>query len=332
MGSQQIVENSLLILKAVFLDFATFGRDEFNLSPLTDVLPELVLHQTSSGPEIAERISDAEFVITNKCRLDANLLAGAKSLRYVGLAATGSDNVDLGYAKTHGIAVTNIRGYCTQSVVEHVFGMLFMLTHNLHRHRQSVADSRWQSADTFSLIEYPIRELSGMTLGIVGFGELGGSVAKIAERFGVQVVVAQRVGGSGPATHGRLPFEQLLRISDVVSLHCPLTDATRGLMSGEAFRLMRDDAVLINTARGALVDSQALVAALESGEIAGAAIDVLAEEPPVNGDPLLSYRGDNLLLTPHIAWATRESRQRAVDELARNVSAFLEGSERCRLA
>lgn len=308
------------------------GDDELNLSSLLAALPDLALHATSNREEIIERIADAEFVLINKSRLDAEVLNKASSLRYIGLAATGSDNVDLEFCREAGIAVSNIRGYCTQSVVEHVFGVMFMLTHNLHRHDRAVRQGRWQASDTFALIDHPIRELSAMTLGIVGFGELGSSVARMAERFGMQVVASQRIGGSGTPVPGRVPFEQLLKISDVVSLHCPLNDATRGLMSSGTFRQMRNNAILINTARGALVDSAALVAALAQGEIAGAAIDVLSHEPPVDGDPLLDYKGDNLVLTPHIAWATREARQNAIDELAKNVVAFQENRKRCRIA
>ncbi len=317
-------------MNAVFLDFATMGSDELNLSPLTKLLPDLVLHATSNRDEIISRIADAEYALINKSRLDAEALSTAKSLRYIGLAATGSDNVDLEYAREAGIAVTNIRGYCTQSVVEQVFGVMLMLTHNLHRYRRAVGEGRWQAASTFALLDYPIRELSAMTLGIVGFGELGQNVARMAETFGMQVVIAQRPGGEPVA--GRLSFEELLKVSDVVSLHCPLTESTRGLMSHDAFRLMRKDAILINTARGALVDSEALVEALETDQIGGAAVDVLSEEPPVSGDPLLDYRGDRLVLTPHIAWATREARQKAIEELALNVAAYQEGRARCRLA
>ena len=331
MVQPSFAEHTPPAVKAVFLDFATMGDDDLNLSGLTSALPGIEFYATSSREEVARRIEGAEFIIANKSRLDAAVLSQAKSLRYVGLAATGSDNVDLDFARDAGIAVTNIRGYCTQSVVEHVFGVMFMLTHSLHRHHQAVASGRWQASDTFALIDYPIRELSSMTLGVVGFGELGSNVARTAEQFGMQVVVARRIGTQARAGDGRVPIEQLLKVADVVSLHCPLNDATRGMMSADAFRLMRNDAILINTARGALVESAALVAALKSGEIAGAAIDVLAEEPPVNGDPLLDYRGDNLVLTPHIAWATRKARQRAVDELSRNIVAFQEGRERCRL-
>ena len=185
---------------------------------------------------------------------------------------------------------------------------------------------------TFALLDHPIRELSAMTLGVVGYGELGRAVARMAERFGMQVVVSRRAGSDVDERKGRIEFERLLRVSAVVSLHCPLNEATRGLISENELRQMRPGAILINTARGGLIDSDALVAALPSGEIAAAAVDVLAEEPPVNGDPLLTYRGDNLILTPHIAWATREARQNAIEELARNVAAFQQGRERCRIA
>lgn len=327
----EAAEHSATHVKAVFLDFGTLGPDSVDPSPLYDVLPGIELHDHTAEDDVAGRIGNAEFVLTNKIRLEAPRLEAAKSLRYIGLAATGSDNVDKDYARRHGIAITNIRGYCTQSVVEHVLGVLFTLTHNLHRYRRDVEAGAWQAGTHFSLLSHPLRELSSMTIGIVGYGELGAAVARAAGQFGMQVLVSRRAGRDQDTRSGRIPFEQLLGLSDVVSLHCPLTDATRGLFTADTFRLMKDDSILINTARGGLVDSDALVAALRCGDIAAAAIDVLAEEPPRGGDPLLEYRGDNLLVTPHIAWASREARQQAVIELAANVRAFRDGDSRCRI-
>jgi glycerate dehydrogenase len=189
----------------------------------------------------------------------------------------------------------------------------------------------WQNAVDFCLLGYPIRELSAMTLGIVGYGELGSNVARVAKAFGMEVLVSRRPGAGTVSDDGRVDFDEVLRRSDAVSLHCPLTPETRGLIGERELELMKHDAILINTARGGLVDSGALVNALGSGAIAAAAIDVLTTEPPVDGDPILDYQGNNLIVTPHIAWATVEARQNAINEVARNVESFLDGGDRNRI-
>jgi glycerate dehydrogenase len=181
------------------------------------------------------------------------------------------------------------------------------------------------------MLGFPLREISAMTLGIVGLGELGGNVARVAESFGMTVKVARRIGQEPVAGDGRVDLDELLRDCDAISLHCPLNDDSRGLIGERELKLMKSDAILINTARGGLVDSAALVSALANGTIAAAAIDVLPQEPPVNGDPLLDYDGDNLILTPHIAWASVEARQNAIDEVAENVRSFLQGGNRNRV-
>ena len=317
-------------MKAVFLDFATMG-DGLDRSPLTDLLPDLQIFDVTPEDLIAERIREAEFVFANKTRFDHETLGNAESLRFIGLTATGTDNVDLSGADNYGIAVCNIRGYCTQSVVEHVFGVLLNFTHDISRFAQSVRNGEWRESDDFCMLKYPIRELSGMTLGIVGHGQLGRAVEKIAREFGMTVLIARRSGSSATHADGRTEFRELLRRADAITLHCPLTDDTRNQFGEEEFRLMKSDAILINTARGGLIDSAALAAALEKGEIGAAAVDVLPKEPPVDGNPLLDYDGPNLIVTPHVAWATREARQNAINELAANVKAFLQGEKRNRV-
>ena len=316
-------------MKAVFLDYATMGPD-LDLSPLRSLLPELVTFDVTEDEQVAPRIHDAEFVFANKIRLTPELLTNATRLRFVGLTATGTDNVDLDAARQYGVAVCNIRDYCTQSVVEHVFGLLLTLTHRLERYAGSVRAGDWQRASDFCMLKFPIRELSAMTLGIVGFGALGRSVADIARAFNMEVLVAARPGANDIAD-GRVSFDELIERSDVVSLHCPLNTETRNLFDAAAFRKMKPDAILINTARGGLIDSAALVAALENGHLAGAAIDVLPEEPPRHGDPVLEYEGENLIVTPHVAWGSNEARQNAIDELAANVTTFLAGEKRNRV-
>jgi glycerate dehydrogenase len=316
-------------MKAVFLDFGTMGTG-LDLRELESLVDELVVYDQSPPDSVAARIADADIVFTNKIRLTRELLDAAPDLKFIALTATGTDNIDTGCAQEHGIGVANIRHYCTQSVVEHVFGVLLALTHSLSRYQDSVRAGDWQRSSDFCMLHYPVRELSTMTLGIVGYGALGQGVARIAREFGMQVIVAARPG-SDSVPDDRVGFDELLARSDVISLHCPLNDTTRRLFGAREFRAMKDSALFINTARGGLVDSQALADALASGETAAAAIDVLPQEPPVDGDPLLDYRGDNLVLTPHIAWATAEARQNAIDELAANTRAFLQGLERNRV-
>ena len=316
-------------MKAVFLDYATMGPG-LDLAPLRSLFSSLELFDDTRPADIATRINGVEFVFTNKIRLCDELLRAASGLRYIGLTATGTDNIDLVTAERHGIAVANIRGYCTQSVVEHVIGSLLMLTHRLDHYSRSARAGDWQRATNFCMLAYPIRELTGMTLGIFGNGALGRGVARAAAAFGMNVLVAARPGAETPAAD-RVAFTGMLQRSDVISLHCPLTDATRGLFNASTIAQMKPGAILINTARGALVDSNALVDALRSGHLFGAAIDVLAQEPPVAGDPLLAYQGENLVLTPHIAWGTNRARQNAIDELAANAAAFLQGQSRNRV-
>ncbi|NCF73612.1 MAG: glycerate dehydrogenase [Gammaproteobacteria bacterium] len=312
-------------MKAVFLDFATMGSG-LDVSSMQALLPELELFDVTNDDQIAARIRDAEFVLTNKVRLTGDLLKGSPKLKFIGLTATGTDNVDLIAAQQCGIAVCNIRAYCTQSVAEHVFGCLLNLTHSLDRYNNSVRAGGWQKSADFCLLIHPIRELSAMTLGIVGYGSLGKGVADIGRAFGMEVIVSARPDAAS-IDAGRVAFDELLRRADVISLHCPLTDATAGLFGAAEFSAMKTDSILINTARGGLVDSSALVAALENGVIAAAVIDVLPQEPPLEGDPLLEYGGPNLCITPHIAWGSNEARQAAIDQLTANILAFTNGEE-----
>jgi glycerate dehydrogenase len=315
-------------MKAVFLDFATMG-DGLDIGPLEAVVTELDVYESTPDQKVAERIRGKDIIFCNKNVLNAELLASSK-VRFIGLTATGTDNIDLEFAKSHGIAVANITAYCTESLVEHVFGVLLMLTHSLQRYATTVGQGEWQKAADPFLLVHPVRELSAMTLGIIGYGELGRATGKVARAFGMDVLVSARPGAK-TIPEGRLAFDEVLGQSDAITLHCPLNDETWNLIGKAELARMKPDAYLINTARGGLVDSAALAAALADGEIAGAAVDVLPNEPPVDGDPLLDYEGDNLIITPHIAWASNEARQNAIDELAANARAFLAGERRNRV-
>lgn len=327
-------------MRAVFLDFGTVSHDDLDTASLERVLPGIELFRTSTEAEVDERIAGCEFILTNKQNITRARMRAAPGLRFIGLTATGTNNVDLEAARELGIAVCNIRDYCTVSVVQHVLGVMLLLTHRLREYGEAAVDGTWADCRQFSVPGPPIRELSGKVLGIVGFGTLGKSVAKAAQAaLGMRILVARRPGTDagrdadtassiGPV---RVTLDELLRTADVLTLHCPLTPATTGLIGRRELALMKPDALLINTARGALVDLEALVDALKGGDLGGAAIDVLPQEPPVDGSPLLDAGIPNLLVTPHIAWAAFEARQRAVDELAANIEDFLRGGRRGRV-
>jgi glycerate dehydrogenase len=313
-------------MHGVFLDDHSVTRGDLDLGALRATLPGWTLHGNIAAHETAAAIRDADVVISNKVLLDGKTLSAASRLKLVCIAATGTDNVDLAAADRLGITVCNVQAYATTSVVEHVFMVMLALSHRLQGHTLAVRQGAWQAADCFSLLDNPFRELAGKTLGIIGYGELGKAVARTAAAFGLHILISQRPGG--PVQAGRCAFEQLLETADIISLHCPLTDATRNLIGREELVKMRNSALLINTARGGIVNEAALAEALQAGAIAGAAIDVLAEEPPRQGNPLLDPAIPNLIVTPHVAWAGINARQTLVNELAANIQAFLAGTPR----
>jgi glycerate dehydrogenase len=317
---------------AAFLDFASLRPCDLDLAGLRSVLPDVTLYDHTTPGERLARLAACEVALVNKVKVDGALLAGATRLRYIGLAATGVDNVDVAAARARGIAVTNIRDYCAPSVVQHVFGLILALTLRLREYDALLASGGWQRSRDFCLLDYPSRELAGKTLGIVGLGNLGQAVAGVAQAFGMRVLAAAREpGATADGGIERRPWPDLLAEVDVLSLHCPLTPATRHLINARTLARMRPGSLLINTARGALVDPGALLASLQGGHLGGAGIDVLDTEPPVSGHPLLDARLPNLIVTPHIAWAARESRQRALDEVVANVRAWLAGERRNRV-
>jgi glycerate dehydrogenase len=315
-------------MRAVFLDYQTVCYDDLDTASLTGVMDDLHFYPTTLDVQIAERISDAEIVLLNKGRLSRELLQGARGLRLIAVAGTGTDSIDLAAAKDFGIGVCNVRAYCTSSVAQHTWGLILSLTQRLPAYARLGASRSWAEIDRPHPKGLPIRELTGLTLGIVGWGELGRAVAGIAQAFGMRIEIANRPGEA--AAPGRLDLKQLLATADVVSLHCPLTDSTRGMIGAAELSLMKPNALLINTARGGLIDSAALAAALKAGRLGGAGIDVLPHEPPID-EALLQPDIPNLLLTPHIAWSARESRQRCIDEMAANVRDFLRGGHRGRV-
>ena len=315
-------------MKGVFLDLASLDNEDLNLEPLHVALDEWDLYPSTETAEVAARLQGAEVVVSNKVVLSREALASTATLRLICVAATGTNNVDLDAARERGIIVTNVRAYGTASVVQHVFTLMLSLQRRIPAYQQAIRQGRWEQSRFFCLLDYPIEELGGKVLGIIGFGELGQAVAKAAACFDMEVRVARRdVDDTRP---DRVPLDDLLAETDVLSLHCPLTAKNRGLIGEAQLKRMKSSAILINAARGGLVDETALVIALRQGWIAGAGIDVLEIEPPDGSSPLL---GDvpNLILTPHIAWASRTARQRLLDQLVDIIHGYRQGSIRNRI-
>ncbi|MDE2347459.1 MAG: glycerate dehydrogenase [Gammaproteobacteria bacterium] len=310
-------------MRAIFLDYDTVSHGDLDPRSLLAVMPELQLRGATADTDVDAAIAGAQVVLLNKLHLGRAQLERAGSLRLIALAATGTDNVDLAAARERGIGVCNVRGYCTASVVQHTWSLILCLTQRLREYGRLAVDGAWAGSAQFTMLAEPIRELAGRTLGIVGWGELGAAVARVADGFGMRVLIANRPGGAPCA--GRVDLAHLLANADIVSLHCPLTPATRGLIGAAELATMKPDALLINCARGALIDGNALAAALRAGRLGGAGIDVLPVEPPAGGDPLLDPSIPNLLVTPHVAWSAREARQRCIDMMAANVRDFQNG-------
>ncbi|TLZ33568.1 MAG: D-2-hydroxyacid dehydrogenase [Gammaproteobacteria bacterium] len=279
---------------------------------------------TGAG-ELVERLQEATVAITNKVPLRAEALRRLPKLKLIAVAATGYDVIDIAYCQAHGIAVANIRNYAVHTVPEHAFALITALRRNLLAYREDVEKGRWQQIDQFCFFDHPIRDLYGATLGIIGEGVLGQGTANIARGFGMRVLFADHAPPKAPGVVFT-PFDQVLAESDVISLHVPLTADTRNVIGIEQFRRMKRTAILINTARGGLVDERALVQALKEGLIAGAGFDVLTREPPREGNPLLELRLPNFILTPHVAWASDGAMQFLADQLVDNIEAFVKGS------
>jgi glycerate dehydrogenase len=314
-------------MKAVFLDYASIDIGDLDKSRLAAVVAHWDWHDATDLEAILPRIREAQIVVSNKVPLDRETLQQAPDLKLICIAATGTDKIDLPAARELGIQVSNVVGYATPAVVQHVFSLLLALTTRLIPYYQEVRSGAWQAQGNFCLLNHPISELAGKTLGILGYGELGRGVAKVAECFGMKVLVAQRPG-SGQSLPDRLPLGELLPRVDALSLHIPLAENTHNLIGAAELALLRPGAFLINTSRGGIVDEQALADSLCSGHLGGAGMDVLSQEPPPDNNPLLAKDIPNLILTPHTAWASREARQRLLDEIAQNITAFRRGEAR----
>jgi glycerate dehydrogenase len=280
--------------------------------------------ETADG-QVVERVRDATIIISNKLSLSEPELSNAAKVRLIAIAATGSDCVDLSYCHARGISVCNVRGYALNTVPEHVLMLVLALRRNLVAYRADVQRGLWNESKQFCLLTHELHDIRHSTLGIIGYGSIGRSTAGLGESVGMRVLISEHKHAA-TIRAGRTAFEDTLGQSDVVSLHCPLTEQTRNLIDAAELRMMKRNALLINTARGALIDDEALIDALKNGVIAGAGLDVLREEPPRNGSPLLDLNLPNLIITPHVAWASRDAVQMLADQVIDNIEGFVAGT------
>lgn len=309
-------------MKIVFLDVISVG-DDISLERI-EKEGELIKYNLTKENEIEDRIKDAEIIITNKVYIGEKEMAMAKKLKLICVAATGYNNIDMEAAKKNGIVVANVKNYSTNSVVQMVFSYILMLMTNLYNYSNDVKNGAWSKSPIFTMLKYPIQELNNKKIGIIGYGTIGKKVGKIAKSFGMNVIIA-KLPGREYNDNSRLEMEELLKISDIITIHTPLTELTKKLISNKELNLMKKSAILINTARGGIVDEEALYEALKDKKIAGAAIDVLENEPPKENNKLFEL--ENILITPHVAWASIESRKRLIEGIAENISEYKNGNE-----
>ncbi len=312
------------MLKLVVLDGYALNPGDLSWNGFGQ-LADLIVYERTHVDLIAERAADAELVLTNKTPLSAETIANLPPLKYIGVLATGYNVVDVKAARARGITVTNVANYGSHSVAQLAFALVLELSHNVGLHNSAVKNGTWSQNPDWCFWLKPQLELYGKIMGIVGFGRIGREVAKIAQAFGMGLVIANHGNPDVSDFHGATvaPLEDFLRQADIVSLHCPLTPLTQNLISRERLALMKPNAFLVNTSRGQLIVEQDLVEALNSGRLAGAAVDVISSEPPRQDNPLLSAK--NCIITPHMAWATKEARSRLMEIAVKNLDAFLAG-------
>ena len=309
-------------MNAVFLDYESLDKNDLDFSALHAVFSQLELYPSTLATQVLARVQHADVIISNKVVLDAETLKQCSSLKLILISATGTNNIDLAQAKAQGITVCNCQGYGTSAVAQHTLMLMLALATSVIQYDRAVRQGEWNKSPIFCLLDFPIVELAGKTLGILGYGELGQAVAKLAEAFGMKIIVGALPNRS---TENRVALSELLPQVDFLSLHCPLTEETRDLIDSQAFERMKPSAFLINCARGGIVNEQALATALRTGQIAGAATDVLSVEPPKEGNILLTDDIPNLIITPHSAWGSVDARQPIVQQLTENALAFQQG-------
>ncbi len=319
-------------LSIAFLDRSTVDLGDVDLS-LIRKQGIFKAYDLTEADELVRRSQEADVILTNKCVFGARELESLPNLKLICLAATGTNNIDLAAAKRLGIAVANVAGYSTTTVAEATLLFILSLGHRLPENQRAASDGSWARSSSFAVLDFPFGDIEGKALGIIGYGAIGRRVAKLACAFGMKVLIAKLPGRKYGKSPGRLSLEVVLRKSDFVSLHCPLSEMTRNLINKDRLSLMKKTACLINMARGPVVDDEAVARALRKKTIAGFAADVLTHEPPPADHPFFAADiRDKILLTPHVAWASRESRQCLVDEMGRNIDAFRRGKQRNRVA
>lgn len=313
------------MLKATILDYQSLAPADLSMQELWALPIAWTLHDYTEAGETADRIKGQDIILTNKVILDEKLLKSNPHIKLVIILATGTNNVDLKTAKTMNIPVCNIIAYSTESVVQQTFACMLALQSHVIEYNQAVKNGRWSESRFFGLLEFPIREVSGKTLGIIGFGAIGQRIKVVAEALGMKVIVARSLQSPEQHQDGRVSIGNLYRQSDVISIHCPLSPLSQNLIDEEAFRQMKPEAILLNMGRGGIVNENALATALKNGMISAAATDVLTQEPPAKDHVLLDASIPNLIITPHTAWASREARQELLDQVVNILQSFAQG-------
>ncbi|MGB0720546.1 MAG: D-2-hydroxyacid dehydrogenase [Bdellovibrionales bacterium] len=311
-------------MKAVFLDFATYYPQGLDVAALKNAVPDFTFYDHTDPTDVTARIQNADIILTNKVVLDRDIIANAPDLKLIIAGATGYNNIDVDAARDCGVTVCNVRDYSTPAVSQHTFMLILALRSQIMKYHTDVKAGRWQDSRDFCFLDYPIHELQGQTLGIYGYGNLGRNVESIARAFGMEVLIAARKGEKDIRA-GRAHFDDVVKTADIHTLHCPFTDETRNMIAAAELSTMKRSALLINTARGGIVNEGDLAEALKSDVIAGAGVDVLSQEPPNNGNPLLAADIPNIIVTPHVAWASRQACQRLFDQLVKVIDAYKNG-------
>ena len=314
-------------MKAVFLDFGTYYPEGLDASALEAAFEDFIFYDWTEPEDVLERVQGAEVILTNKVVISREIIAACPDLKFIVEGATGYNNIDVEAAREHGVTVCNVRGYSTPAVAQHTFTLMLILRTQMFQYYQDVKSSRWQECRDFCFLDYRIDELAGQTLGIIGYGDLGHKVEQIARAFDMDVLIADHKGlDQAQVREGRVTFDRVIEEADVITLHCPLTDKTKDMIAMDEMRVMKDNAIIINTARGGIVHEADLAQALRDRVIAGAGVDVLSVEPPSDGNPLLDPTIPNLVMSPHTAWASLQARQRMFDQIVEVIQSYKDGA------
>jgi len=314
-------------MKAVFLDFGTYYPEKLDPSGIEDAARDFTFYDRSEPEDVLDRMQGAEIVLSNKVVISREHIAQCPDLKIIIAGATGYNNIDAAAARDNGVTVCNVRGYSTPSVAQHTFTLMLNLRTQILQYHEDVKSARWQECRDFCFLDYPIDELAGQTLGIIGYGDLGRKVEQIARAFDMDVLIADHKGlAETQVRDGRVTFDRVIKEADVITLHCPLTDQTKDLIAMNEMKAMKDNAIIINTARGGIVNEADLAQALRTRVIIGAGVDVLSVEPPSDGNPLLDPSIPNLVMSPHTAWASLQARQRMFDQIVDVIQSYKDGA------